>query len=371
MSTRTHEDGADRHRRATGVALVVRGVAVEAGGTMVLRDLDLTVAGGTLTALVGPSGAGKTTLLRAIAGLERVAAGTIELDGRDLAAVPSHRRRLAVVFQEPRLFPNLTVGDNVAFPLRMSGVARRPRRRVAAALLDEVGLAGVTDRDPRGLSGGEQQRTALARALAGDPQLLLLDEPLSAVDPNRRSDLRQLMARVQRDRGVTTLYVTHDRTEAAELADDLALLLEGRVVAQAPPQQLFARPTSAVVARFFGASNILTGPVRDGRLRLPGVVLPADAPDGIRTVAIRPERLALDANGALRGRCVTSTFQGSHRRLIVDCAGTRLEAHVDAAATVAAGDPVVLAVAREHVWLLPRTAGPADVERSAATWSTR
>jgi thiamine transport system ATP-binding protein len=366
------ESGDDHTRERTpagpGATLACAGLAVAARGVTILRDLDLTVPAGRLTALVGPSGAGKTTLLRAIAGLEPVAAGSISLGGRDLATVASHRRRLAVVFQEPRLFPNLTVGDNAAFPLRMAGVNRRRRRDAATALLDEVGLAGMADRHPRGLSGGEQQRVALARALAGDPELLLLDEPLSAVDPHRREELRQLIARIQRARHVTTLYVTHDRTEAAELGDDVALLIEGRIVQHAPPRELFTRPASAVVARFFGATNLLTGTVTSGRLRLLGLTLMVDAADGTRTATIRPERFELDPQGLLQGRCVTSALQGSHRRLVVDCAGTRLEAHVDADATVEPGDPVGLTIDPQHVWVLPEPASAADVTRERATW---
>lgn len=342
--------------------LVCSGVAVELDGATILRDLDLTVSPGRLTVVVGPSGAGKTTLLRALAGLAPVTAGSIVLGGRDLARIPSHRRGLAVVFQEPRLFPNISVGDNVAFPLRMAGVDRRARRRVADELLDEVGLPGMAGRSPRGLSGGEQQRVALARALAGEPQLLLLDEPLSAVDPNRREDLRHLIAGLQRTRDVTTLYVTHDRAEAAELGDDVALLIEGRIVQHARPEELFNRPASTVVARFFGASNILTGLVTSGRLRTSaGLTLPVDAPDGTRTVAIRPERLELDPHGDLQGRCASSSFQGAHRRVVVGCAGADVEAHLDAEAAVEVGDLVGLSVPPRYVWVLPEAA-PATVE---------
>jgi ABC-type Fe3+/spermidine/putrescine transport system ATPase subunit len=347
----------DRPSSGAGATLICGGLTVAAGGTAILRDLDLTVPAGRLMVIVGPSGAGKTTLLRAIAGLQPVLAGTLRLGDRDLAMVPSHRRRFAVVFQEPRLFPHLTVGGNVAFPLRTAGMTRSLRRRSAAALLDEVGLAGTADRDPRGLSGGEQQRVALARAMAGDPQLLLLDEPLSAVDPNRREELRHLIARLQRERGVTTLYVTHDRVEAAELGDRVAVMIEGRIVQEAPPQELFARPASAVVARFFGASNILRGTVTAGRLQTAGAALPVAAPDGPATVTIRPERLHVAADGPLRGRCVAATFQGTHRRLIVDCSGTRIEAHVDPDAEVEVGDHVGLGVAARHLWVLP---DPAD-----------
>ncbi|CAN5444281.1 ATP-binding cassette domain-containing protein [soil metagenome] len=337
----------------TGVSLTCTGVAVAPVGTTIPRDLDLAVPDGQLTVIVGPSGAGKTTLLRAVAGLEPLARGTIRLGDRDVATTPSHRRGLAVVFQEPRLFPNLSVGDNVAFPLRMAGHPRAERRRVAAALLEEVGLAGTARRNPRLLSGGEQQRVALARAMAGDPGLLLLDEPLSAVDPHRREALRDLIHRIQRSRGITTLYVTHDRGEAAELGDQVALLIEGRIVQHAPPEELFTRPASAVVARFFGATNILHGTVTGGRLLTSAGMLRVDAVDGPATVAIRPERLRIVDDGPLGGRCVAASFQGSHRRLLLDCGGVPLEAHVDAETAADVGDTVALDVAPSHTWVLP------------------
>ncbi len=335
------------------------GVGLTVDHTTILRDLDLTVPAGTLTCVVGPSGAGKTTLLRAIAGLERLDEGSIRLGDRELAPLPSHRRQLAVVFQEPRLFPHLTVGANVAFPLRVAGVAKAARQRAAAALLDEVGLPGLAGRSPRGLSGGEQQRVALARALAADPALLLLDEPLSAIDPTRRQDLRQLIASLQRQRRLTTVYVTHDRSEAAELGDQVALLVEGRVLDHAPPRQLYERPSSAVVARFFGARNVLSGTVAGGWLTVGSAEIPVEATDGYVTVAIGPERLQLSPTGPIRGTVVTSTYHGTHQRLSVDCGGVAIEAHVDTGAAVAVGNQVRLAVASEHVWVIP------DVRHSA------
>ena len=276
------------------------------GGTPVLRGVDLDVPAGRRAVLVGPSGAGKTTLLRAIAGLEPMREGTVELGGRRLdAGIPAHRRRVSVVFQEPRLLPHLRVDDNVALPLRAAGVGRRERRARAAGLLEDVGLAALAGRAVRGLSGGEQQRIALARALCGEPDLLLLDEPLAAVDPNRRETLRRLIVRLQSERRLTTLIITHDRAEAAELADTLALMLEGRIVQQDDPRELFERPRSAAVARFFGAVNVLRGTVRDGVLRVDGGgEIDVDGADGEASYVIRPEAVGLGEDGpaACRGR---------------------------------------------------------------------
>jgi len=312
---------------ATPGALECRNVAVTVRGAAILRDLHLVVPAGALTAVVGPSGAGKTALLRAIAGLTPLADGTIRLDGSDLSRTPSHLRGLGVVFQEPRLWPTMSVADNIAFPLRMSGVRRRDRRRVAAGLLEEIGLPGIAERDVRNLSGGEQQRVALARALAGSPRLLLLDEPLSAVDPNRREDLRGLIARVQRDRVITTVYVTHDRAEAAELGDRVALLVEGRIVAEAPTKEFFTRPATPVAALFVGASNIVSGQIRAGMLHAGGVTIPVAGLDGPATVAFRPEQVRVAPDGPVTGVVVSSRFQGTHHLLTIDVGGIRLTAH--------------------------------------------
>ena len=262
------------------LALECSGLTVAPGGAPVLRGLDFAIPAGGRSVLVGPSGAGKTTLLRAIAGLEPLAGGSIRLGERDLGGVPPHRRRIAVVFQEPRLLPHLSVADNVALPLRAAGVGRAERAARARERLEEVGLGGFLDRTLPGLSGGEQQRVALARALCADPDLLLLDEPLAALDPNRREDLRRLIARLQSERALTTLIVTHDRAEAAELGERVALMLEGRIVQHDEPRALFERPVSAAVARFFGVANLLRGTVRGGRLAWGGGELAVPVGDG-------------------------------------------------------------------------------------------
>ncbi len=336
-----------------------RGVVVAPGGTPVLRSVDLEVSAGQRAVLVGPSGAGKTTLLRAIAGLEHVREGTVELGGRRLAGIPPHRRRVSVVFQEPRLLPHLRVEDNVALPLRAAGVGRRERRARAATLLDEVGLAGLAGRTVRGLSGGEQQRVALARALCTDPELLLLDEPLAAVDPNRREALRRLIVRLQQERRVTTLIITHDRVEAAELADTLALMLEGRVVQQDEPRELFERPRSAAVARFFGATNVLRGTVRAGLLHVDGGgCVAVDGPDGLATYIIRPEAVRLDDEGGFGARVTEAAYAGTFVRLTLIRGRQRLEAHLPAGTTVAFGEEVGLCFPADRLWRLPDDEAP-------------
>jgi ABC-type Fe3+/spermidine/putrescine transport system ATPase subunit len=318
----------------TPAALRCDEVTVAPGGSPVLRGLSLDVAAGTRTALVGPSGAGKTTLLRAIAGLAPLQAGEISLGGRPLRGVPPHRRQIAVVFQEPRLLPHLDVQDNVALGLRAAGVGRRERRAQARERLGEVGLATLAGRTTDGLSGGEQQRVALARALCARPDLLLLDEPLAALDPNRREELRRLIVRVQEERGLTTLVVTHDRAEAAELGHRLALMLEGRIVQHDEPRALFERPVSAAVARFFGVANLL--------------------PDGEGgTLAIRPEHVRLDDGAPLRALVTEAVYTGTAVRLVLQAGPQRIEALVPPVGAPAAGAEVGVVLPEEHRWRLP------------------
>jgi len=344
-------------------ALTCVDVAASPGGSLVLRGVDFAVPAGGRTALVGPSGAGKTTLLRAIAGLQALDAGDIRLGERSLRDVPPHRRRIAVVFQEPRLLPHLSVVDNVALPLRAGGVGKDERRSRARERLGEVGLGGFDERGLAGLSGGEQQRVALARALCAEPDLLLLDEPLAALDPNRREELRRLIVRLQSERGLTTLVVTHDRAEAAELGQRVALMLEGRIVQHDEPRALFERPVSAAVARFFGVANLLRGDVRDGVLAWGGGTVAAPGPDGPVTLAIRPEHAVLDPASSLRGVVEESVYAGTFVKLVLDCQGQRLEAQVPPPDAPAAGEVVGVELPPEHLWRLP--SGDADAVASA------
>jgi ABC-type Fe3+/spermidine/putrescine transport system ATPase subunit len=347
------------------LALECTGLTVAPGGAPVLRGVDFAIPAGGRSVLVGPSGAGKTTLLRAIAGLEPLAGGAIRLGERSLDGVPPHKRRIAVVFQEPRLLPHLSVADNVALPLRAAGVGRDERVARARARLEEVGLGGFLDRGLPGLSGGEQQRVALARALCAEPDLLLLDEPLAALDPNRREDLRRLIARLQSERALTTLIVTHDRAEAAELGERVALMLEGRIVQHDEPRALFERPVSAAVARFFGVANLLRGTVRDGRLTWGGGELAVPVGDGAAALAIRPEHVGVDPGSGLRGRVLEAVYAGTVVKLVLDCDGHRLEAQVPPRDAPAAGEIVGLDLPLEHLWPLPEVTASAAPARSA------
>jgi len=319
-------------------------VVAPPGTTPVLRGVELAVPAGERAVLAGPSGAGKTTLLRAIAGLEDPAAGTIALGGSDQTGVPAHRRRMAMVFQDPRLLPHASVLDNIALPLRAAGVKRAERRRLAGEQLEEVGMAAFAERRVAGLSGGEAQRVALARALCAEPELLLLDEPLAALDPRRREALRRLIAELQERRSLTCLIVTHDRAEAAELGQSLALMIEGRIVQHDDPRTIFERPATRAVARFFGASNLLELPEHPGRV-----------------LAIRPEHVAI-GSGTLRATVLESVYRGTQVALALDWQGRRIEALIDPADAPAAGATIAFELPAERLWAIPQTADERDLE---------
>jgi thiamine transport system ATP-binding protein len=242
--------------------LRVDDVRLSFGGTLVLAGATLTVADGETMALLGPSGSGKTTLLRVVAGLETPAHGRVVLDGRDLAAVPPHERRIGLMFQEHVLFPHLDVARNVGFGLRMAGLGRREETARVEELLGLVGLPGTGRRAVQTMSGGEQQRVALARALAPEPRALLLDEPLGSLDGPLRERLLDDLRDLFRHLGLTVLYVTHDVGEAFALGHRVAVMNDGRVVQTGTPDELWTRPGGEWVARFLGLRNVLE---QDGR----------------------------------------------------------------------------------------------------------
>jgi thiamine transport system ATP-binding protein len=316
--------------------LSLRDVTVSYDGVPAVVDATVDVPDGSVVAVLGPSGCGKSTLLRAVAGLEQPSAGSIGWDGRDLAGVPTHKRGFALMFQDGQLFGHLSVARNVAYPLRLRR-ARDTRERVAG-LLALVGLEGYADRLPGTLSGGERQRVALARSLAADPRLLLLDEPLSALDAGLRERLASDLHDILRAAGTTTLVVTHDQEEAFALADRLVVMREGRIVQQGPSAEVWARPADRATALFLGYARVLEGAAA-------AVLLEAADLGAGPEVAVRRSALALDASGPLRGVVRSARATPDQVRLVVAVDGV---GEVDAVAGpgehAGPGDEVALSV---------------------------
>ena len=238
-------------------ALRLNGLTGRYGRNVAVRGIDLEVAAGEFLTLLGPSGSGKTTTLRLVAGLLQPASGTIELAGRDVTMIPPHRRDIGVVFQNYALFPHLTAGQNVAFPLEMRRVSRTDARELVEKAFSLVQLSGYEHRYPRQLSGGQQQRVALARALVFEPRLLLMDEPLGALDKKLRDQLQFEIKRIHQELGVTVLYVTHDQEEALVMSDRIAIFNDGKIAQIGSPQDIYRRPSSLFVADFIGEANVL------------------------------------------------------------------------------------------------------------------
>jgi putative spermidine/putrescine transport system ATP-binding protein len=309
--------------RAAGGALVeFRDLRRSFGTIRALDGLTLTLEPGEMVALLGPSGCGKTTALRVLAGMETVDSGQVLVDGGDLRGVPTRRRDMGMVFQNYSLFPNMTALDNVAFGLRVRGQNNAARRTRAGELLDMVGLAERATRYPHQLSGGQQQRVALARALAIEPRVLLLDEPLSALDAKVRLQLREQIRTLQTRLGTTTLFVTHDQEEALSMADRVGVMRGGRLEQIATPGELYARPSTAFVAEFVGTMNRLPAEVVPGGIRVLGqVITPVDVAGrsvgAVVDALIRPEGLTAEPVEHGSGIVAHKTFLGGTTRLSV------------------------------------------------------
>ncbi|MCP8894476.1 ABC transporter ATP-binding protein [Shinella daejeonensis] len=312
--------------------LNIRGIRKTFGSFTAVRDVTMDIAQGEFMTFLGPSGSGKSTTLYILAGFQDPSGGDIFLDGRSLLATPSHRRNIGMVFQRYTLFPHLTVGENVAFPLR---IRRRPQAEIAErvrAALKLVRLEGFEDRKPANMSGGQQQRVALARALVYNPPVLLMDEPLSALDKKLREEIQFEIRRIHQETGVTILYVTHDQEEALRLSDRIAVFSQGEIDQIGTGPELYAAPATRFVAEFIGDSNFIETSIvstdgRQARLVLPGGAMidgvplhGAASPGGRAALLLRPERIDLqrgEGEGALAGEVYDVTFLGNNVHVLV------------------------------------------------------
>jgi spermidine/putrescine transport system ATP-binding protein len=332
------EDGTDVAPGTPSVRL--DGVRKAFGDFEAVRGLDLDIGRGEFFTLLGPSGCGKTTTLRVVAGFEEPTGGRVLIDGEDVAGLPAHRRPTNTVFQSYALFPHLSVGENVAFGLRRKKVDKAEVERRVAAELERVGLAREVNRRPNQLSGGMQQRVALARALVNLPKVLLLDEPLGALDLKLRKGLQLELKRIQRDVGITFIYVTHDQEEALTMSDRIAVMDQGRIEQVDAPEEVYERPATTFVAGFTGVSNLMPATVTSasgvrGRVRLDaGVELEADVNGfavGERTHAVvrpeklnvtpttgaRPEDVAAEGAAQVSGLVESSVYLGTSTQMVV------------------------------------------------------
>jgi spermidine/putrescine ABC transporter ATP-binding subunit len=307
--------------------LSIRNVAKTFGRNVVLRNVSLEIAEGEFLTILGESGSGKTTLLRIVAGFETASSGEVWMGTERLDHQPPYRRRVNTVFQSYALFPHLTVEQNVGYGLR---VAKRPaaeiRQRVAEAL-DKVKMAAHAKAKPSKISGGQQQRVALARALVNRPRLLLLDEPLSALDANLRRQMQVELKSLQREVGITFVFVTHDQEEAMVMSDRIALLRSGELEQVATPREIYSRPVTSYVAQFIGHTNLLRGEVLGGVARSASLAWPTSLPDGPALFSLRPEHLRLTGVAAsssgtvrVRGRVLHQAFHGATELIRVECA---------------------------------------------------
>jgi len=366
MTTNTARDAAGT-AGGTGLAGPGHGTSVRLkdltrsfGATRALDGLSIEMAPGELVALLGPSGCGKTTALRIVAGFEIADTGSVLVDGKDVSSVPAAKRDMGMVFQSYSLFPNMTALDNVAFGLRMRKIGASQRRQRAGDLLDMVGLAPQAEQYPHQLSGGQQQRVALARALAIEPRVLLLDEPLSALDAKVRLQLREQIRTLQQRLGTTTLFVTHDQEEALSMADRVGVMSQGRLEQIAAPDELYTNPATAFVAEFVGVMNRIPGELQSGgQVTALGSTVPVrgDRPDeALVDLLVRPEGLRLEVVENGNGIVTTRTFLGSVTRVGVQLSGdvaVQVDRPSAESAALAPGASVSVSLPAEPVLVAP------------------
>ncbi len=304
--------------------LVLKNVTKAFGKSVVIDDLDLTIKRGTMVTLLGPSGCGKTTILRLVAGLENPTSGQIFIDGEDVTKSSIQNRDICIVFQSYALFPHMSIGDNVGYGLRMQNVSKEERKQRVKEALELVDLAGFEDRYVDQISGGQQQRVALARALVLKPKVLLFDEPLSNLDANLRRAMREKIRELQQSLGITSLYVTHDQTEAFAVSDEVIVMNKGKIMQKAPAKDLYQRPNSLFLANFMGESSIFPAKLQGNTVNIHGYELTLNnaaqfnLPDGDCLAGVRPEAVYLHESGTEAQRCTikSAVYMGNHWEVV-------------------------------------------------------
>lgn len=304
--------------------LVLKNVTKAFGKSVVIDNLDLTIKRGTMVTLLGPSGCGKTTILRLVAGLENLTSGQIFIDGEDVTKSSIQNRDICIVFQSYALFPHMSIGDNVGYGLRMQNVGKEERKQRVKEALELVDLAGFEDRYVDQISGGQQQRVALARALVLKPKVLLFDEPLSNLDANLRRAMREKIRELQQSLGITSLYVTHDQTEAFAVSDEVIVMNKGKIMQKAPAKDLYQRPNSLFLANFMGESSIFPAKLQGNTVNIHGYELALNnaaqfnLPDGDCLAGVRPEAVYLHETGTEAQRCTikSAVYMGNHWEVV-------------------------------------------------------
>ena len=312
--------------------LVLKNITKSFGKSVVIDNLDLTIRRGTMVTLLGPSGCGKTTVLRLVAGLENPTSGQIFIDGEDVTKSSIQNRDICIVFQSYALFPHMSIGDNVGYGLRMQNVNKEERKQRIKEALELVDLAGFEDRYVDQISGGQQQRVALARALVLKPKVLLFDEPLSNLDANLRRAMREKIRELQQSLGITSLYVTHDQTEAFAVSDEVIVMNKGKIMQKAPAKELYQRPNSLFLANFMGESSILPATLQGNTVNIGGYEVQLtnadqfNLADGDCLVGIRPEAVYLQENGTEAQRCTikSAVYMGNHWEVVAQWHGKDL-----------------------------------------------
>ena len=333
------------------------------GPVAVLHDISLSIASGEFISLLGASGCGKTTLLRIVAGLERVSAGKVTIDGHDVTGLPPEKRDISMMFQSYALLPHLSVSENVRFPLRMRGIGNREEQAEhVRTALDTVQLTHLADRKPRQLSGGQQQRVALARAIVSRPKVLLLDEPLSNLDARLREDMQVELIEIHNRLGLTTLFVTHDQEEALSLSDRVVLINAGRIEQEGTPADLYARPATEFASSVLGSANIVAATIEDGAdgpaARLADgqflALAPSETLRGPAKLVLRQEDLTVSAEGdGIEARVRTRVYLGARNRYVLSLAGEPVRVLTGNDQMFGNGTTVLLDIDPERIRAIP------------------